>query len=1736
MKNLTKKGTGKRILSLLLVLTLTVTMMQIIPGTQVTSKAADGDTNITIHFLNEFGWEAPAVQYWGGSAEVTGAQAGPTEISGWGGAQGYTMTAEKDGWYSLTLKGDFTGFQFLDMSDPGNNTSGKGYHNYMSQYTEETPVDLYCKYNEETAYECEWYLDGDYTEPLSAPADAPAVQDCTVTVHYLNSENWSTVYAYVTETGSWTDIDGYTQYGSWPGSAISENGDHPNWYDVTVVKQNDSQLNVIFNNNSENQTDNLYVKDLAGKTEYEAWCVDNILYTEAPESWDTPVETESAESESETEPAETESEPAETEPEETESVETEPVAEPSGEASVSDLIQVAVGEERISLQLYDKGVYEGRINLPAGTYTGALWKNGVETSTETSFAIDEETTVCFRLKDGVLANSVTDQLVHSAALVGNFMGIEFVDQAGNRYDISSWNPADGNAELDYIGGGLYRRTFRFLPLAEDVTVADGGYKVAFDDSWDYSLGNGASNVDVTIPAGTDSITVFVDEINQIVWDDVRTPAFESVHNSGNVSRAPFTTAISLIGTVRNGNGDWDASLTGYEFTPVNDTVYVYTQVFDTGAYSYKCVFDYSDWYEAEAGNRTLSVSKDNTNVVFVYNTTDGKLYDSLNNEDTVAQLLGMQPAPVEPAKAEVIDQTNGTTVFQMLADSGSNVVLYYGNKAAVAAGESLTGVQVREISEGVFATDAIFLGDDPLDIVYVYDVNGVRTLDSSNPTVTVSGTEYSNYTRDAFTGRIVTVPGTFPGPSWDAAANQMAYIGNGLYQYTFESVPAANYEFKIAINKTWDPENYGVDGVDHGANYSITVPSTQNVTVFYNDFSHRAVTTLDYVFADIALEGTGIPEGTKMTDSGLTGIYSVTVSMSAGTYADIRILYDGQEYVFSPFTLNDSKDVTFYFDPTSGIYYHNASDTPLETEHIYYNSKDSDYKSVYGAVATGEEVTFSIDTGTDAISALLVIKGVERKTLELAPAGDPVDGVQKWSVTTTFDVIGENTYYFAISNGSAVKIYADDDGYYGEGIVTDLTNIKPYDLVVYKSGYITPDWMKNAVVYQIFPDRFYDGDGSNNQAQISARGEVDYEFVSDWYALPENPEQEDLLTEEEYKATGAFYGDRNWSNEIYGGDLAGITDKISYLKALGVTVIYINPVFSSISSHRYDTSDYKKIDPILGTLGDFEELVAAASANGMHIVLDGVFNHVSDDSIYFDRYYKFLEAGTDTIGAYPYWAYVYDYILDNNASQAEAEAVARAYFTENYGITDYSYTDWVDVYSTYLTDDAGEAVCDNIGLRAGKPVYGYEGWWGYDNMPVIKSTNGSEFQTGNWADSIIYSEDGSSVTQYWLTEGSNGWRLDVANEVSDETWQHFRNSVKALDSDAVIIGEIWDDATEYLLGDMYDSVMNYMFRNAAIAFAKGGSAVDTTNTLEKLRERYPQEAFYAMMNLVASHDTTRLLSYLDGIDDDRNQKDIASAFPTYEGTSDLAKQRQYVVAFVQFTYAGAPTIYYGDEIGMVGADDPDDRRGFTWGQGNQELVTWYATLGNIRNSYSALRTGSVEPFDTGDITILSYVRRDDADALIVLANNSQSEKAVTLDLHELQISAETLTDLIGGASYTAQDGIITVTVPALSGVILTDDVKEISVDQAALAPAYDPSYVVTENRPVREHPADPVTPENPEEPTKPEPADPKDDKPGLDDGDAADTRDNGYVYYLMLMGVAAAGIWMSMKKGKREER
>ena len=1707
------RGTTSRLVSLVLAIALVVSMLS---GLPVLAKAADGAVNIKLHFHNKWSWTTPAVQYWGGTnTTVSGYAAGPEEISGWGGVQGYTMTKEGN-WYTLTLTGDFTGFQFLDMANPASgNTGGWGYSSYMAAFTGDTATDLYMQWSDDGSQQY-WYTDEACTQELGADV-VPTTY--TYTVHFSNPGGWTGVCAY-----AWDSL-GNTLLGSWPGTTAEVNADNSGWYTVEFTNT-EASVNVIFNG-SGGQTGDLSVSVPEGETSVEAWITEAVSYT-APEGWVVPfngydytIHFSNPYSWGAVNayawladgtyfngawpgsPATAETEykgwyTVEFTIDETSAnvifndgsgnqTNDLSVAIPEGETSVEvwvtgltaadviytapaswdpnysvympevgDTVKLQWAEGETEMLVYTRGVYEGCIASETEV-TATVVVNGEAKELTATGTPGSNGCVYFRLKDGVLS-AVTPA---PASLVGSFTGLSFKDENGKSYTLGNWNPADELAELDYIGGGLYGRTFTCDALTEDVSIE---YKVAFNDNWDYSIGNGGSNVSVTIPAGTDHLTILMDEIGGVIWDSVRSADFSVPQNGGAANKPALDTVISLIGTIRGGVDDWTASTMGWEFTQISENLFRFESDFAAGSYAYKCVFDYSIWYEAEAGNRNL-VLDDTTHVIFLYDAKTGLLYDSVNNAEDVAIYLGLKAAP---PKMEVRDNPNGTTAFIALGNEGDSVVLYYGSKADVESGAALTEVILPNVSEGKSQSADIFFGDEALDIIYYYEIAGVKTLDASNPTVEVNGVEYSNYTRDVFTGRIVNVAGTFPGPSWDATSNVMTYLGNGLYVYTFETVSAGSYQYKIAFN-SWDPENYGAGGVDHGDNISVTVPHEQSVSVYYNDFTHYAVTTVDYIFADIALVGTGIPEDTKLTDNGLTGIYSVTVYMEAGTYTDVKILYNGQEYVFAEIVLEEGKAVTFYMDPVTLIYYCDAANDPVDADRIYYNTQIEIFKSIYGAVPTGEPVDFAIQTGGDVTGAVLVVKGVG--SMPMAQIAASSEGDLIWSVSVTFNNIGELDYYFVLTNGSSVVTYGDDDGYYGAGKVSELTNVMPYDLVVYQSGYETPDWMKNAVIYQIFPDRFFDAVECNNQAQTSARGTVDYEYVSDWYAWPENPEQE--TQNPSAYPENAYWGDGEWSNEIYGGDLQGIIERIDYLKALGVNVIYLNPVFSSISNHRYDACDYTVIDPILGTMGDFEELVAIAEANDMHIILDGVFNHVSDDSVYFDRYYKFLGQSAK-IGAYPYWAYVYDAMAESGLTQEEAEAAAKAHFTAEYGITDYSYTEWFEVYTTYLTATDGTPVTDSIGLRAGKPVYGYQGWWGYDSMPVIKSTNGSEYQTGNWAEEIIYNEDGTSVTQYWISEGNNGWRLDVANEVSDETWQNFRASVKALDSDAVIIGEIWEDATKYLMGDMYDSVMNYEFRRAVLGFTTGTkhdnsnnaidvnyTAADAVRDMERLRERYPEEAFYAMMNLVDSHDTSRVLSYLDGILDDRLDKTPAGAYPTYENTSDWAKDAQYLVAFLQFTYAGAPTIYYGDEIGMVGSDDPDDRRTFEWGMGNEELVTWYATLASIRSQYTALRTGSVEFFLTYD-DVLSYVRRDESDALIVLANSAATAHKITLNLAALDVTAETLTDLVSGTVYTVVDGSVTVTVSGQLGVILTENAKECTVDQENLKPAFDPAYIVAD--------------------------------------------------------------------------
>ena len=1560
------------------------------------------DEVYTVYFQNNWLWSDVRAYYWGSSGTNPG----------WPG-----IAMEKvdvvDGYdlYAIELPVDVTGLIFNGLKDDG------------SGNRDQTP-DITIALEDGLAFYMVWD-DGNkygtfmYTTEEEEPTE-PEEPAGVVTVHYQNASNWAKVYGYVWEsTGS---------NNSWPGIVLAENTANAGWLDL-VVTDTDGAFSCIFNNGSGTQTADIAVDHSDGTTEF--WFAGNKLTKTAPDGW---------------------TEGGTATPDETD-LEYFLYGWIDGADVIADTNKFVDGKLNITFTASDNYVFVKNSNGVGYMTNGWLGQGVTSAVLGTSYTNGDK----LHVPAGEYEFSLVDNGDGTLTLSYTKVGAE--EPAEVDYYLAGYiNGNDVGIEADSANFGDYK----FVDGKVSVTLTETSYVVVKDSSGvQYWAETYCTDTTVTLKAGagekmmvpageqTFSLVVNADGTLTLSYSQViDTPEIPEGYNTVTIH---FLKPATWGSTVNAWIWDDAGAIPGYEEF---QTAWPGSPI--------PANADKAGWYDITVATAEPQAFN------FIFNDGSSQTPDLTTGEIEGPTELWVVGENVYTAAPREWTHFTATIHFQKPADWGDTVSAYAWNENGNLMGEWPGTVAPASVNAGWHTAIIHVEAGKSLNFIFNNNNNGKQTADltagvlTGNIELWINGSGNQVAAPDGWidAARTVHLPGTLPGPSWDAASNEMTYDAvRGLYTITFEDVTPGTYYYKIAINGGWG-ENYGANGEPNGDNMSVNVPVKQDVTFWYSDSTHRVVCSVNYdIDALVSLTGSGLDE--KLTDPELDGIYSVTVKLAAGTYSDLKITHGEYEVAFNEFNLSAEKNVTFNYDPSTGMAYHNGSDVKVDTTNIYYTTKDLDYKDPFGAVATGEEVTFAITTGTDATGVALAIRGLGAVKLE--KDGEAVDGVQRWVGKTTFDRIGEYQYYFAITNGSDMVFYCDDNwnsyykkGDYGEGGIGNPDDIFAYDLVVYEAGFETPDWMKNAVIYQIFPDRFFDGNEDNNVAQTWARGTVDYEYVTDWYLLPENPE----MTGEANYPTYAFKGDGEWSNEIYGGDLKGIVEKIDYLKALGVNVIYLNPVFWSISNHRYDAVSYSEIDPILGTLGDFEELVAVAEANGMHIILDGVFNHVSDDSVYFDRYYKFLPDAAEKyegkIGAYPYWAYVYDYMNDYGVAQAEAEAAAKAFFGENYGITDYSYTEW------FAVQNKTTASKDTIGLRAGMNVYSYEGWWGYDSMPVIYSTNGSEYQTGNWAEEIIDGEN--SVNAYWISKGMDGWRLDVANEVSDETWQNFRDSVKALDSEAVIIGEIWADATYYLMGDMYDSVMNYVFRDAVAGFARGYlinrdnkaekydanlTADEAMTILEILRERYPEEAFYAMMNLVASHDTSRILSYLDDLEDDRYQKDMDHAFPTYEKTSDRAKQLQYVVSFLQFTYAGAPTIYYGDEIGMVGGDDPDDRRAFTWGKGNREIVEWYAELAAIRSQYPALRTGSVEAFSTGNDDVMGFVRADAANTVVVMANRAASAKTISYE--------GTWVDLISGETFTDS-----VEIPAYRGVILVaaDEVKTASVNYADLAPAYDPAYTV----------------------------------------------------------------------------
>lgn len=509
-------------------------------------------------------------------------------------------------------------------------------------------------------------------------------------------------------------------------------------------------------------------------------------------------------------------------------------------------------------------------------------------------------------------------------------------------------------------------------------------------------------------------------------------------------------------------------------------------------------------------------------------------------------------------------------------------------------------------------------------------------------------------------------------------------------------------------------------------------------------------------------------------------------------------------------------------------------------------------------------------------------------------------------------------------------ICPDETGYCGEVCGAERSGFR---LTVFRRDFETPDWFRHAVMYQAFPDRFAFSDDDTAEKGVAYH-----------LALGQTPELHASLDEPLRWQPRSF--EKSYSpDDFYGGTLKGIEQKLPYLKELGISCLYLNPIVEARSNHRYDTSDYDRVDPILGTNEDFEHLCKKAEEFGIRLILDGVYSHTGADSVYFNRY-----------GSYP----------SRGAFQG----------------TDSPYYDWYE-FRDY--------------------PYSYRCWWGFADLPEVDECNPT------WQRMVVTAED--SVVKQWLRRGASGWRLDVADELPDSVLHLIRLAAKEVKHDAPIIGEVWEDAVikesyggrrNYALGCSLDSVMNYPFRTAVLEFIHGRcDARALRDFLIGQRMNYPAPMYYALMNLLGSHDVERLKSALAtdvSIKSLPREEQLKLAF-TPESL-ERAVRLEKLCAALQFAIPGVPSIYYGDEQGMEGVGDPFNRAPFR--EGDRDLHDYYANLSALRNSDPVFAEGAVS-YDapSGDmLTVLRYYPGEDrkSDSVFLTVINRGGEESYSVDL------------------------------------------------------------------------------------------------------------------------------------------
>ena len=568
---------------------------------------------------------------------------------------------------------------------------------------------------------------------------------------------------------------------------------------------------------------------------------------------------------------------------------------------------------------------------------------------------------------------------------------------------------------------------------------------------------------------------------------------------------------------------------------------------------------------------------------------------------------------------------------------------------------------------------------------------------------------------------------------------------------------------------------------------------------------------------------------------------------------------------------------------------------------LLHDSRLPEYRSRYGAVRMGRDLRLAFRCrGGQITRAELVLWGDNfEHSWSMEQDGD------MYYVNLTMDNTPMALWYafYVETESSAHWLCPDETGYLGRILPRREGGFR---LTVYAPDFDTPAWFRRSVMYQIFPDRFAFSDDGTAERGIAYHKR-----------LGQTPELHASIDEPVRYLPRSF--EQNYSpDDFYGGTLKGIEAKLPYLRDLGVSCVYLNPIVEARSNHRYDTSDYSRPDPILGTTEDFEHLCSAARALGIRIILDGVFSHTGADSIYFDRYGNYGSNGACSGPHSPFYSW-YDF---------------RSFPNE------------------------------------------YRCWWGFEDLPEVDEHD------ARWQRYII--TDRHSIMKTWLQRGASGWRLDVADELPDDVLSLMRDSVKAEDPDAAIIGEVWEDAIikesygsrrKYALGTALDSAMNYPLRTAVMDFAHWTiNAYELRDFLIGQQMNYPWPFYYALMNLLGSHDVPRLKTVLATDINLRaiSREDQLAVTFTPERLA-RAEQLEKMCAALQFALPGVPSIYYGDEQGMEGIGDPFNRAPFH--EGSESLHACYRRLAALRQSAAALSTGrAVFMADSSDVLlILRYI-------------------------------------------------------------------------------------------------------------------------------------------------------------------